>query len=274
MRVGIHQSRINDTIGGSKVLNCTWKPKSGRQTVTQQSFPTTVRAATSPSSEPVEDLWQIPDRHKWYEAKFAADDQPDWQPATFVSSRDLEQPGVRAVTLNIEISRELVPLRNAYKHVGQYASVRMNGGKEFLVPPMTPPFTPADIQQSLLKVRGDLAADEMKIETEEISERAEITLFVSRESAPELYDANNTDLFEMGPFEGDGIDLKGGICAVFRYPAVVLFVEGDGIATARALVQANDRGLQPYLRDVVKVYYKVCLLHISTGILMSVHVRI
>lgn len=38
------------------------------------------------------------------------------------------------VTLEVEISREQVPLRNAYRHVGQKAAVRINSGVECVVP--------------------------------------------------------------------------------------------------------------------------------------------
>jgi hypothetical protein len=40
----------------------------------------------------LKNLMQFPDRHKWYEAKFAADDMPDWNPGRFVSV-DQEAPG-------------------------------------------------------------------------------------------------------------------------------------------------------------------------------------
>ena len=37
-------------------------------------------------------------------------------------------PGLRTVVVEAEVSREKVPLRNAYMHVGQKASVRVNSG--------------------------------------------------------------------------------------------------------------------------------------------------
>lgn len=36
----------------------------------------------------------------------------------------------RQVVVEAEISRDKVPLRNAYKHVGQRASLRVNSGVE------------------------------------------------------------------------------------------------------------------------------------------------
>ncbi len=41
-----------------------------------------------------QDLMQHPDRMKWYEARFAAEDMPDWNAARFVSSQDVA-PGLR-----------------------------------------------------------------------------------------------------------------------------------------------------------------------------------
>lgn len=32
---------------------------------------------------------QIPDRLKWYEAKFSADDMPDWNPALFLRAEQV-----------------------------------------------------------------------------------------------------------------------------------------------------------------------------------------
>jgi len=206
--------------------------------------------------QPVEDLWQIKDRHKWYEAKFAADDQPDWQPASLISSEDVG-PGLRELTLDVETSREIVPLRNSYKFVGQKAAIRVQGGTEHAVFPTCPPFPAYANKVSLLKVRGDLSSGQKKLPTEEVSERETLKVLVSRENDPELYAAGITELFELGPFQNTALDLQKGVQAVYRYPTVVMFVSGEGIATAKALLTAKDRGLEPELREAVRMYYKV-----------------
>jgi hypothetical protein len=77
----------------------------------------------------LQDLMQFPDRYKWYEAKFAADDMPDWIPGRFVSASQ-QAPHMRLLTFEVEISRERVPLRNAYKAAGQRMNVRVNGGEK------------------------------------------------------------------------------------------------------------------------------------------------
>ena len=76
-----------------------------------------------------QDLIQYPDRVNWYKAKFVADDAPDWNAGRFVRSRDAA-PNLREIILEAEISREKVPLRNGYRHIGQRARVRVNGGSE------------------------------------------------------------------------------------------------------------------------------------------------
>lgn len=51
----------------------------------------------------VQDLMQFADRYKWYEAKFAADDMPDWTPGQFVSMEQ-EAPGLWYDTRNLGTS--------------------------------------------------------------------------------------------------------------------------------------------------------------------------
>lgn len=213
-----------------------------------------VLCRSKPSSNEIEDLWQFKDRKGWYEAKFAADDQPDWQPATFISLED-RGPGMKELTLEIECSRELVPLRNAYKHIGQYARLRVNGGEESMLAPICGPVSPVSIRKSLLRVRNDLAAGEQKVEVDPVTERRRITLLVGAEEAPELFKSGISDLYEIGPFAGNGLDY-GEIQAVFRYPTIVLFVNNSGIATARALITSDVDILQKDLRDSIHMYYK------------------
>jgi hypothetical protein len=200
-------------------------------------------------------LFQFKDRKAWYEAKFSASDMPDWNPLTFISSKDVG-PGLREVAFEFECSRELVPLRNAYKHVGQYAAIRVNGMEEVFVPPSSSPVSPNSIRRSLLRVRNDLSADEQKVERDPITERQRLTVLVTQEEAPELYKSTISDLFEIGPFSGSGLSF-GPIQAVFRFPTVVIFADNAGIATARALIRSQVDVLQGKgLRRAVHLYYK------------------
>jgi len=229
----------------------------------KRGFQGPLRASSAPSSSPSgkeeEDLWQYPDREAWYLPKFAADDQPDWNGAEFLSSRELA-PGVKEVVLNIEISRERVPLRNAYKHIGQQAVVRVNGSSDQVAMPSSPPFSPALLRPGLLTLRGDMTAGEVKTASEEGSVKAELVLVVRQDTAPELYKCSGDDLFEVGPFAGWGLNLRGAIAGIYACPTIVLFVQGpDGLATARALVTAtsDSGGLNLELRNTVRVYYRV-----------------
>ncbi|KAH7620598.1 hypothetical protein Ndes2526B_g04519 [Nannochloris sp. 'desiccata'] len=210
------------------------------------------------SKEEEEDLWQIPDRASWYLAKFSADDQPDWNPATYVSSRELA-PGVKEVILNVEISRERVPLRNAYKHLGQRAAIRVNGGPEQFATPSTPPPELDLLRDGLLRARNDMTAGETKVAVEEGSRKIDISLVVEDGVATELYKSGPGDMFEIGPFVGNGLDLRGPLAAFFIYPTLVIFCQSpEGLATARALAAATSDvgGLNLKLRQDVRMYYK------------------
>lgn len=205
-----------------------------------------------------EDLWQYPDRDQWYLPKFAADDQPDWHPARFVRSSQLA-PGVREVVLEVEISRERVPLRNAYRHIGQTASVRVNGGVELEVSVSSPPFPPSLNKEALCLTRGDITANEVKVARELLSVRAELALVVRDEGQyKELYRMGEEDLPELGPFQRGGLQLRGPLLGIWQYPTVVMFCEGGGVAAARALIEASPDmgGLNLQLREDARMYYR------------------
>ncbi|GMH35445.1 hypothetical protein BSKO_03313 [Bryopsis sp. KO-2023] len=204
-----------------------------------------------------EDLLQFPDRPGWYEAKWAAVDQPEWNPATFLRSSQIT-PTHRVVALEVEISREKVPIMNSYKRVGQKASVRINNGIEMEVPVCCPPFSEELNEKSLLKLKGDIYAGETKTEVDELSVKAELLLMVTEKEFPDLYNLEEDTPVELGPFKGGGLKLRGPIFGVYRFPTVVIFCEGEGIAAARSLINATPDivGLTVELRGDVKMYYK------------------
>ncbi|KAJ9530114.1 hypothetical protein QJQ45_023373, partial [Haematococcus lacustris] len=206
--------------------------------------------------------------------------QPRGSPRLLLAVRDVA-PGLRELALEVEISRERVPLRNAYRGVGQRASLRVVGnldrqltGHPLTAPPLLPPPPHLDAVSSppfpqelnrtpLFLVRGDLFANEVKAVREPESVMAELTVLVGQREAPELWALEVGDdcpPLELGPFLGEGLGLKGtGIMAIFRYPKVLLFVQGRGIATARALLECSHDvpGISCHLRQEVKAYYKV-----------------
>eukprot|EP00879_Flechtneria_rotunda_P022233 GHRR01023459.1.p1 GENE.GHRR01023459.1~~GHRR01023459.1.p1 ORF type:complete len:333 (+),score=84.39 GHRR01023459.1:149-1147(+) len=201
---------------------------------------------------------QFPDRYKWYEAKFAADDMPDWNPGRFVSSNQ-EAPHQRLITFTAEISRERVPLRNAYKAAGQKAAVRINGGEERDLMVVSAPPPELVNNYPLFLCKGDIFSGETKTAREPTSVMADIQVLVCREEAPEVYDMGPDDLMSVGPFQGTGMDMRSsGIMAIFRYPTIVMFASGAGIATATALIESPvgcSTHLSPRMRTDVRLYY-------------------
>ena len=55
------------------------------------------------------------------------------------------------------------------------------------------------------------------------------------------------------------MDLRGPILAMYQFPTLVIFCEGQGIATAKALVetQPSEGGLNFPYREDVRMYYRV-----------------
>ncbi|KXZ46477.1 hypothetical protein GPECTOR_43g913 [Gonium pectorale] len=205
-----------------------------------------------------EDLIQGKDRHKWYETKFAAEDQPAWNIGRFLHSQQVS-PEFRAVTVECEVSRERVPLRSAFKAAGQRAALRVNNSQERRCAVASAPF-PEDMNiEPLFKVRGDLFAHEIKSAREPISIKAELTVLVNRKEAPEVYHMGPDDVVEVGPFVGTGLALRSSpLMAMYACPTVVMFVSGRGIATARSLLESTPDVLNLTLafRRDVRVYYK------------------
>eukprot|EP01023_Acetabularia_acetabulum_P021540 TRINITY_DN2131_c0_g1_i1.p2 TRINITY_DN2131_c0_g1~~TRINITY_DN2131_c0_g1_i1.p2 ORF type:complete len:346 (-),score=78.77 TRINITY_DN2131_c0_g1_i1:131-1168(-) len=204
-----------------------------------------------------EDLWQFPDRKDWYEAKFCADDMPDWNTAFFVNS-ELVAPGVKELHIQCEISREKIPLRNAYKHVGQRVRLRVNGGPEALLYPSTPPFSQNLMREALFNVRGDIFAEEKKVVKEEDPVIADLFCLAAEGDSEDTWKLSDGDLIEVGPFEGTGLNLRTPIMSIFAYPTLVMFVSGKGIASLKALIECSSdiTSLSLSHRETVRVYYR------------------
>ena len=62
------------------------------------------------------------------------------------------------MVLEIEISREQIPLRNAYKHIGQKATIRVNSGIDIVLPGDTtcPNVTPPNTSRALFSFDGTM----------------------------------------------------------------------------------------------------------------------
>ncbi len=89
---------------------------------------------------------EIKGRDQWYIARFVADDAPDWNAGQYLRTEPAG-PNHRTVIFEAEVSRERVPLRSAYKHVGQRAAIRVNSGPTRELTGMPPSFPgPAQIK--------------------------------------------------------------------------------------------------------------------------------
>lgn len=229
----------------------------GRDRVCHAAAATQSNLTAKEQQELDEDIRKLEDRESWYTARFIADDAPDWNPATFVSARQLAN-GLQAVELDIEISRERVPLRNAYRHVGQTATVRVNSGEEHTLRVATAPFPLKMQQDPLYFARGDLTAGEVKAVREPTSVIARLEVIVPDGEAKDLMEASAADAVEVGPFQGAGLNLRGDIIGAFRYRTIIILCEGAVIATAKALIEADSSvgGLNFPLRENVVLYYR------------------
>ncbi|KAL0050332.1 hypothetical protein WJX82_009201 [Trebouxia sp. C0006] len=210
------------------------------------------------ATEDEEDLIQFQGREKWYEAKFCADDAPDWNPATFLR-KQRATPGLQTIVLEVEISRDKVPIRNAYKHVGQRASVRVDSGIDRELAVSCSPFPQRWNKEALYKVRGDLYAGAMKLHEDTLSITGELELLVDEKDGEEIWNLTEGDSVEVGPFRGTGMNLRRDIQGMFAYPTLVIFCEGKaGIAAAKALIEAtpDSGGLNFPLRQDVRMYYR------------------
>jgi hypothetical protein len=219
--------------------------------------PTSSNLTKKEAEELAADIKKLEDRESWYTARFIADDAPDWNPATFVASRPVAN-GLQAVELEVEISRERVPLRNAYRHVGQQAVLRVNSGEEYTLQVSTAPFPLKMQQQPLYHARGDLTAGEIKAVREPTSVTGRLEVLVPDGEAKDLLEASAADTVEVGPFQGAGLNLRGNIIGAFRYRTVLIMCEGLAIATAKALIEAESSvgGLNFPLRENVVLYYR------------------
>lgn len=219
---------------------------------------TVVAGLTAKEAEELEtDKRKLEERESWYVARFVADDAPDWNAATFVSSRNLAN-GLDLVELDIEIGRERVPLRNAYRHVGQRASIRVNNGPELELLPASAPFSIELQQDPLYMARNDLTAGQTKQVVESTTVTGRLQVLVPEGEGEDLLKASAADLVEVGPFRGTGLNLRGPIIGMFTYRTIIIFAEGPAIATAKALIEApaSAGGLGFLLREDARLYYR------------------
>jgi hypothetical protein len=199
-----------------------------------------------------------------YRAKVAGSDTPEWVRARVVSKRDL-LPKLREVVLEVETSRELVALQNSYCAVGKTAQIKVKGSEPLVLVPACAPFPAEQQHAALLKLRGDLKAGQTKLPEEVCSVKQLLSVLVTPEDgdAYDLYvedeDVEEDKLaVEVGPFLGNGMSLRGAIQHLYNYPTILICAQGQGIGTAKALIENVTRGsLDLKYRDEIRLFYKV-----------------
>jgi len=179
----------------------------------------------------------------------------DWHAAKVVAVRDVAA-GVRCVTIETEVSRELVTLENAYMRPGNVAQIRLNG-QELKAVPSSPPFSSKINEPVLYKLRGDIPAGTMKLPQYSLSVKAPVELHVDEATNAELYAVTEGQELEVGPFlQEPGLDMRP-ILTLARFPTIVFFARGRGMAVARAIVEAidGDNGsMNLSFRDEVRLF--------------------
>ena len=218
------------------------------------------------------------ERQKLYEIPLVAADMPAWVEAPVVSVRQV-LPHVRELVVGAEISRHFVSVENVYTTVGQRASVRLPGTDEASArevryathpptrgaPPMCGFHYPThydearekrvEVQGVLWDLRGDLMAGESKKAQQFTSIRRDAALWVDEREAPELYALKAGDAVELGPAVGGGLKMEE-LNAYLVFKTILVFASGDGIATAKSLL--DNMFSQPVLLNYkeVRLYYQ------------------
>lgn len=199
-----------------------------------------------------------------YRSKVAGTETPEWNRARVVARRDL-LPKLREIILEVETSRELISLRNSYCAVGKTAQIKVKGSEPVVLVPSCAPFPAEEQHDALLRLRGDLKAGQTKLPEDPIKVKNLLTLLVTPDDG-EAYDVQVEEegteeeklAVELGPFLGNGMNLRGAIQHLYNYPTILICAEGQGIGTAKALIENVHRGsLDLKYRDDIRLYYKV-----------------
>lgn len=180
----------------------------------------------------------------------------DWHPATVLSVEELSA-GVRNITIEVEISREMVPIENAYAAPGQLAQLKVKGGKAVKVVAASSPFTSRANEAVLIKARGDIPSGMTKQAQYFLSVKHPLELLVYEAETPQVFSLKEGDELEHGPFDLTGLDLRP-IMFLTRYPTILFFASGKGIAIAKAFIEASDNdtgSMNLGMRQDIRLFY-------------------
>eukprot|EP00899_Mesostigma_viride_P008750 jgi/Mesvir1/17877/Mv12953-RA.1 len=179
-----------------------------------------------------------------------------WNAATVVSS-DQVAPGIRKLVLDIETSREVIALEEAYTCAGQMAQVKENASSSRVLtaPVMSAPFSHKANWPVIYKMRGDINAGMSKAFEGVLSSRQPLELLVTEGSQGELYRMQQGAEVMVGPFSGNQNALRP-LLFISKYRTVLILASGAGIAAANAIIMAKDVGsLDLAIRDDARLYY-------------------
>jgi len=192
------------------------------------------RLATRAVKNPVQ--LRDSDELEKYKIAFAAESAEEWQSGRVVG---LERGDATTVlSVEVEASREHVPLVNAYRVPGQRLHLRFaSDGADAILPVASPPPPHAANKQQLWQLKGDIFAGETKKAVQTISSKVVVDALYTGEDVP----VDEGDEVQVGPFVGDGVNLRP-VLGLFRARALAIFCDGtlEALCMLRAAVEATD----------------------------------
>eukprot|EP00933_Yihiella_yeosuensis_P084176 TRINITY_DN98581_c0_g1_i1.p1 TRINITY_DN98581_c0_g1~~TRINITY_DN98581_c0_g1_i1.p1 ORF type:complete len:396 (+),score=103.05 TRINITY_DN98581_c0_g1_i1:73-1260(+) len=177
-----------------------------------------------------------------YRIAYAAEDAEPWRSGRVVNLEKGEA-GVM-LALEVDASREHVPLRDAYHTPGQRAQVCFDKTEESksnpeVVAVATPPLSLASSAPHLWRLKGDIFAGSTKqeVKTDTLNQILEVYL----PSSAVAKNIAEGDEVLVGPFTDEGMDLRP-VLGRFQAPSVAIFCDGtpEAVCMLRAVLEAEN----------------------------------
>ena len=237
----------------------------------------------------IEQEWKR--RAQIYEPKLAlSDDKPAWNKMRLHPEDPItihKQNGSTSVRVCIEVSRQMIAARDAYKFVGQHAQLRILTGAtpptDVPVEVSSAPFSDDINWLPLYRLRGDIptgatrsmnrsmltpdteeekAADE-KARGDKVSVTGDLDLFFPSSTGHEkllnIFTSTKAgDIIEgveLGPFSGCGLDFRR-LMGTFMFRKILMFASESHIHMAKSCIEdATPHGLDLPWREENRLYY-------------------
>lgn len=180
-----------------------------------------------------------------YKVQFAAEDAEEWQAGRVLA---VERSAAGALlSVEVEASRELVPVRNSYRQPGQRAQLRLCSSDEAVALPVAsaPPSLRSQRGQ-LWRLKGDLYAGQTKVLAAAESVKVCVDCL---HSDPEVEIEPGAEV-QVGPFTDEGLDLRP-VLGLFQAPALLVFCDGKpaSLCALRAALESENCSAELRLRD-------------------------